>query len=796
MEAHQADGKKLLSLPDALEKIISQYRRTVFLENGCLTPENRFLRLFCAIPFFIRKIALAICKRSASTHRIPLTDVYFSVPEGKYRQKMTNSDSRSGRSPSWAFVITSLSALRDGILARVIPAGFWANIALFCGFSSSATFLFRKNNQVTGGQDVRRVYAEAVAANQAGLHDQAFSAARQALLLQPSQFQLAALLLAYRALMDARNIEAADILVSVDDSYCLGLAVALLTLVGEIGRAVRLLEGHALRHPDEAEVAGDYLLLILNRRDEAARAYDVALEWRPTRAMRLKRAMVMPMYLSTEKEIAIAREDVTERLRHIVAIPSTPDASTYLDTQARIPMFGINADPLYPILFHGVPDVAITRMREAAFRQVFPELWETPSPIGRCEKRGGDIRLGLFTESMYPQVDKFWGALLEEIPDGAVDLTLFMPRSLPGDNLTRLKKIAKRVVEYPYPRATAHARVGRDYGNDAFPAAREIVASQELDVFYNLFVGQDMMAQYMSYFRFAPVQLADQSRMTTTGMREVDYYLMHRGDFCADPAEWFTEKIVLLGGITPVLSGMLDSPPEAAKLDRRYFGLPEDVTIYLCIQDISRKHPEMNPFLAELLKKDVDSLLIVSDFGTPGAMADFRNSLERQGVRRVSSRIRTAPIFNNNAPASHYYAFLHLADANLTFRRMCGGTPFYDHLALGIPQIVWPFEGIISSSAGLYRRMGMTELMAANGDEYVEKAYRLAHDKAWSIEMRMLLRERTKLFNDVCKQEDAPREFLQFLRDALVRADAGLAPAHWLGGKFHECLDSEQLLHV
>jgi predicted O-linked N-acetylglucosamine transferase (SPINDLY family) len=275
-------------------------------------------------------------------------------------------------------------------------------------------------------------------------------------------------------------------------------------------------------------------------------------------------------------------------------------------------------------------------------------------------------------------------------------------------------------------------------------------------------------------------------------MPEIDYFLMHSGDFVGDPNEYFTEKLAILSGYPKFLLRSLQDPPKPKVFTREQFNLPEGNTLYFCMQDMTRRHPEMDPVLAALLNRDVESLLIVSNYDPLGSYSNLIDQMKKNGVSNPESRIRIAPNFHTDGK-EYFGGYLKLADANLSYRRMCGGMSFYDTLSFHIPQIVWPHESFVSCNAGIYRRMGMDELLADSAEEYVEKAYRLAHDPRWKTKMTGLLANKIHEFVKRANRENGMGDLRQFFKDAVERARTGLPPAHWHAGRFYDHLSAVQL---
>ena len=683
-----------------------------------------------------------------------------------------------------------LSKIFSFFVHFAVPKNFWFQIFIILGLYSVA-FRFLQVSNAQKNLTIRQLYLKAIVGTFSGAHTEAFEATIKILNSGDNSFKIAALLTLCAVNLSKQDCtRAVALLYRMQTSYGTAMAVILLTSLNKISAASKLLMAHVHKFPEDAEAAAEYQCLILNKWRESLTLYDQALTLSPRNdlSLRFKRAMNLPLHLSSPEEIDAVRCKIISNLEELLANPHPSNLHAYFETYPAITVMGVNLDPLYPIIYHDKKDVSLATLRSTCFLANFPELkfisqYIDQARASECNK----IRVGLFTESMYPQIDLFYGSMFELFSKDLFHITLFIPKGLPPTHLPRLKTCADELMEYPYPRACHSVPSHMSTGAPAFAETRQIVASAKLDVFYNTFIGQDMMSQFLAYARLAPVQVTDATRMTTTGMPEIDYYMMHKGDFIGEPSDYFTEKLAILKGNNQALLDLLSLPPAIPNLNRPFFQLPDDKSIYLCIQDLTRRHPAMDKILALLLNRDASGVLLVSDFGTPGIWYEFVKNLGKLGVENPEKRISKAPVFLALPyPKTYYYAFLRLADANLTYRGMCGGTPFYDHLVAGIPQIVWPSDTIANGASAIYRRMGLNECFAASESDYVEKAYRLAHDKNWKAELTVKLRSRLPEFISTCQKENLPEEMMRFFNSAIRRFRSNLPPAHWYNGNFYD----------
>ncbi len=106
-----------------------------------------------------------------------------------------------------------------------------------------------------------------------------------------------------------------------------------------------------------------------------------------------------------------------------------------------------------------------------------------------------------------------------------------------------------------------------------------------------------------------------------------------------------------------------------------------------------------------------------------------------------------------------------------------GGTSTYEAFALGIPIVAWDGEFARGrQTAALYRKMGITELIADSADRYVNLALRLAQDKAWRAQRQADLMQRHGILYD---NDAAIGELGRFLVEAVAAASQGRKLPGW-----------------
>jgi predicted O-linked N-acetylglucosamine transferase (SPINDLY family) len=119
---------------------------------------------------------------------------------------------------------------------------------------------------------------------------------------------------------------------------------------------------------------------------------------------------------------------------------------------------------------------------------------------------------------------------------------------------------------------------------------------------------------------------------------------------------------------------------------------------------------------------------------------------------------------------SDYFRLVAAADVVLDPVHYSAGSSSYDMFSFHQPLVTLPTElNVGRYTLACYRRMGFTELVASDADEYVRMAIRVASEPDYRYHVRETLRERSgALFEDASAVE-AHADFFRRAADAAGR---------------------------
>ena len=292
-------------------------------------------------------------------------------------------------------------------------------------------------------------------------------------------------------------------------------------------------------------------------------------------------------------------------------------------------------------------------------------------------------------------------------------------------------------------------------------AARSILEKLRLDVLFYADLGMDGLTYSLAFSRFAPVQCVTWGHPVTTGIPTIDYFISSDLLETPDADEHYTEKLIRLRTLPSYYYRPIAPPVLKPRND---FGLPEEGHLYACLQNLFKFHPEFDPLLAEILRRDPQGRVVLIRSRHPSWNEQLQQRFARS-MPDVQDRIHFLP-WQDHA------SFLSLnaaCDVLLDPIHFGSGNTCYEGLSLGVPIVTWPSPYLRGRvTLGLYRKMNVHDCVAHSGEEYVNLAVRLGTD----AEYRGHIRE--KLFAAsaaVFEDGDAVRALEEFFQRAVAEAD-------------------------
>jgi protein O-GlcNAc transferase len=446
---------------------------------------------------------------------------------------------------------------------------------------------------------------------------------------------------------------------------------------------------------------------------EALRHFELAQQIQPQAMNLVLGATVLPVIYDSIDDVRMWRTRLIDRVRALV------DAGVVIDT----------ADTLIPthfgMVYQGENDRGVMQDLARVYRGVSccePGGDDHPRPSGRR------IRVGFLSAHFRDHtIGRLNLGRTQRLSRREFEVTVISLGSSSDPMAQAFRQAADRFV--PAPRQPA--------------AARRMIADLGLNILVFADVGMDAVTQTLAYSRMAPIQCVTWGHPDTTGSPAIDYFVSSRLLESELADDHYSERLVRL----PNLGICYARPvPSAAPRSREFFGLDPARHVYLCPQTLFKFHPEFDEVLRGILASDPQGDLVVLEGRVPNWTAQLRQRWSRTlaplsavgGVGRGDRRVRwVAP-----QPNADFLELLARADVILDPFPFGGGNTTYEALAVGTPVVTCPgrfLRGRISDA--LYQRMGMRSLVAADSDQYIALAVRLATDPDFNRTTRQAIAE-------------------------------------------------------
>jgi dTDP-4-amino-4,6-dideoxygalactose transaminase/predicted O-linked N-acetylglucosamine transferase (SPINDLY family) len=260
----------------------------------------------------------------------------------------------------------------------------------------------------------------------------------------------------------------------------------------------------------------------------------------------------------------------------------------------------------------------------------------------------------------------------------------------------------------------------------------KMIRADGIDILFDLsgHTGRNRLVTFAQ--KPAPVQVSWIGYPATTGLSAMDYYFADPLAIPEGPAEEeFIEKIVRLPAAAPFLP-----EPNVPPINV----LPAMHNGYITFGSFNRLNKlsrEVIALWATLLRRLPTSKMVVGSIPKPGDEATVKSWFAEEGID--ASRVAFKP----RAPISLYQMQLHQVDLCLDTFPYSGSTTTLYGLWMGVPTITIPAHTLASRASETWlSHVGLSQFVARDKDDFVERAVALTQDLPALNQLRMTMRER------------------------------------------------------
>lgn len=464
--------------------------------------------------------------------------------------------------------------------------------------------------------------------------------------------------------------------------------------------------------------------------DEARARYEQICSQGADPPTRLAAATLLPLVYRNEADVLAWRQRLIAEVERLVAEGVTIDVTE------------VPAMPVFSLAHQGFNDCEIQRNLARLYHApAGPALQATP------RQKGADPRIRVGFLSAYfntHTIGKLVRGLIANLSrDEFRVVVLSLGRQCDDEVAQFIRRHADEYLVLP----------------PHLPRARQAVADARLDILFFCEIGMDPTTYTLACSRLAPVQCVTWGHPSTTGMPTMDYFVSSDAMESASAQEHYTEKLVRLKSLTfqyyrpqPTL------PPQS----RDSFGLPGG-HLYVCPQSIYKFHPQFDPILADILRRDPLGQLILIRWAYPQADELLRRRFAAS-MPDVLDRVH----FIRRVQQAEFLNLLAVSDVLLDPIPFGGGWTGCEGIALGTPIVTMPGQFLRGRiTPAMYRQIGVLDCIAENPQQYVQIALRLGTDAAY----RRAIHEKILAHNHrLFEAPDAVEEMQAFFRAAVTNA--------------------------
>ena len=265
---------------------------------------------------------------------------------------------------------------------------------------------------------------------------------------------------------------------------------------------------------------------------------------------------------------------------------------------------------------------------------------------------------------------------------------------------------------------------------------------------------------FLAYSRLAPLQCNTWGHSDTSGIDTIDYYMSSKYyEKDENPENNYSEKLVLLDSLCTFYYKIIQSPELSNK---NYFGFSNNVNIYLSSQVLFKLNPNFDKVINQILENDPNGICIFIKMNLGSYIQDILINRMSSTLGKNMTRVH---LIEWQKCERDFYKLLSIADVIIDPYPFGGCNTSFSAFSMGIPIVTRPADYINGRfTHGLYRKMGILDLVADNDDDYVKLANKCAMDKEWRKEISSkILNNIDKIFNEV----DSVNTWIKFCIDVI-----------------------------
>ena len=282
--------------------------------------------------------------------------------------------------------------------------------------------------------------------------------------------------------------------------------------------------------------------------------------------------LIYPDFFNTQEEIDKSRNEIDKNLDEILSL-----SNVELDLDKNI-----LEPPIFNLSYDQFDNLEINKKVVKVLRKIYPQL-------NRCftSEKNKKIKNFFFSEFFYNHtISKLFKGIIFNLDRAKFDIFVFHSEKTKKDSWHDeflFSEINIKIKNITLPKNL----------NDKI----DLINQQNLDIVFYPDIGMSTEFYFLSFIRFAKIQITSWGHPITTGNSSIDYFLSSKLIEKDGSQKYYSEKLILTNSLPmffyePKISKNLSDNDLVKK------------NLYFCSQSLIKIHPHFDIILKKILQKD------------------------------------------------------------------------------------------------------------------------------------------------------------------------------------------------
>lgn len=401
--------------------------------------------------------------------------------------------------------------------------------------------------------------------------------------------------------------------------------------------------------------------------------------------------LIYPSFFNSQLEIDNKRNEIEKNLDEIL---DSSDAKLDLDKNILEP-------PIFNLSYDQYDNLKINKKIVNVFRKIYPQLNEKFI----IEKKNNRIKIGFFSEFFTNHtIGKLFKGLIFNLDKSIFEIIIFHSIN------TKKSSTFNEFLNSEITQGIKNIILDKNFSEKV-----TTIRNENLDMVFFPDIGMSTEFYYLSFIRFANVQITSWGHPITSANDSIDFFLSSDLLKSDDDKKNFSEKLIYLKNLP-----MYFYKPKIKNI----LGNNEinNQNIYFCSQTLIKFHPHFDQILNKILIDDKKAKIFLIDDYNLGLK--LKNRL-KNNISNNFERI----IFLNKLSLENYINKCGQASVLLDSLYFGAGNSFHESMYYGTPTVTLPTQNLKSRIVfGAYKQMQITTPpIVKNLDDYVGSVVNLAN---------------------------------------------------------------------